>query len=74
MEKFLLFAYDNYYPAGGLDDLFGVYDSFDQAKNKADEIKNGAYRYDIVAIYYLPSVLSGDTTALYEAKRDPEGE
>lgn len=35
---FLLFAYDQYYPAGGMNDLMGVFDTFDEAHEKAMSI------------------------------------
>ena len=32
MQRFVLFAGSNYYPAGGLDDFRGTFDSLDDAK------------------------------------------
>jgi len=31
MKRFLVFGYDIYYPAGGLDDLRGAYDTLEEA-------------------------------------------
>jgi hypothetical protein len=32
LKKYLVFAYDNYYPGGGWNDLLFSYDNFDEAK------------------------------------------
>ena len=39
MPKFLVFAFDLYYPAGGWDDLVGAFDSLDDAKVAAEKAK-----------------------------------
>lgn len=34
-KKYIVFHYAQYYPAGGLDDIIGSYDSLDDAKKTA---------------------------------------
>lgn len=36
MKRYLVFAYDNYYPGGGWYDFKGAYDTFESAKLEAD--------------------------------------
>jgi hypothetical protein len=47
MKRYLLFAYDIYYPSGGQDDVIGDYDSLDEAK---EAIKKNSHRdhYEIL--------------------------
>jgi hypothetical protein len=35
MKRFVVFAYDNYYPSGGWDDLSGVFDNREEAHKAA---------------------------------------
>lgn len=37
MKKYIVFGYDQYYPAGGLGDVVGSFDTLDEAK---EYIKN----------------------------------
>ena len=39
MKRFLLFAGDNYYPAGGMEDFKGDFDTVDEALEKMIIIK-----------------------------------
>ena len=46
MKKYLLFAYDKYYPAGGFNDLHSAYDNEDKANEVAKQlIENQSYDY-----------------------------
>lgn len=47
MKRYLIFAYDQYYPLGGMKDLKGQSDDFEEAKKIADQMKD----YDYVNIY-----------------------
>ena len=38
MEKYYLFAYENYYPTGGADDFVESFDLIDDAIKASDEI------------------------------------
>lgn len=38
MNDFLLFAYDIYYPSGGLRDLQGTFTTLEEAINEADKL------------------------------------
>ena len=38
MKKYLLFAYDKYYPAGGFNDLFNAYNNEDEANEVARQL------------------------------------
>jgi hypothetical protein len=40
MKKYLLFSYMTYYPAGGMDDLYDSYDSFEEAFTEAKRCIN----------------------------------
>ncbi|MDD2731266.1 MAG: hypothetical protein PHW33_04055 [Candidatus Portnoybacteria bacterium] len=31
-EKYLAFGFDTYYPMGGMDDLFGIFETFDECQ------------------------------------------
>lgn len=37
MNKYILFQYDQYYPAGGLEDIHESYDTLDEAIKQAKE-------------------------------------
>lgn len=37
IKKYLLFAYGQYYPAGGMGDLHGTYDTIKEAKEIIEE-------------------------------------
>lgn len=46
MKKYLLFAYYEYYPAGGLNDLHSAYDNKDEADAVAEVlVESGEYDY-----------------------------
>lgn len=33
-KRFMLFAYDNYYPSGGQTDVLGSFDTLEEARNR----------------------------------------
>jgi len=35
MKKYILFGYDHYYPAGGLNDIAGSFDTLEEAREAA---------------------------------------
>ena len=37
--KYALFVYDEYYPQGGWNDLFGVYETFEKANSQYKKLK-----------------------------------
>jgi hypothetical protein len=46
--RYYLFAYEDHYPAGGMDDCLGRFDSHDEAFRAA---KSGRYLHDNMEIY-----------------------
>ena len=49
MKKYLLFAYDKYYPAGGFNDLYSAYDNEYEANEVAKQlVEHGSYDYAYV--------------------------
>jgi hypothetical protein len=46
MKKFVLFAFHNYYPAGGMDDLKDSYETEEEARAAAED--DGADDFQIV--------------------------
>jgi hypothetical protein len=56
MKRFLLFAFNQYYPAGGMGDCEGDYDTFDEAKADCEkrELKSN-YEY-----VYIFDIMTGD--------------
>ncbi len=39
MKKYILFAYLNYYPSGGLSDIVGDFDTLEEAKEEIVRLK-----------------------------------
>ena len=55
MKKYLLFAYDRYYPAGGFNDLYNAYDNEDEANEVAKQLVEHQ-TYDYVYVYSLNDI------------------
>ena len=55
MKKYLLFAYDRYYPAGGFNDLHSAYDNEDEANEVAKQLAEHQ-AYDYVCVYSLDDI------------------
>ena len=56
MNKYLLFAYDCFYPNGGVSDLKGVFNSHRDALDKVWEIEKASdFTYDHYQIYDMGS-------------------
>ena len=52
MKRFLVFSGDEYYPKGGMEDFQGSFDTFQEAKNFADTVKDCTGKlYDWYHIY-----------------------
>lgn len=47
MYRYLVFAYDTYYPAGGLADLKFKTDNFEEAEAKAEELRQAWDHVDL---------------------------
>ena len=47
MKRYLLFCNEEYYPAGGMGDFSGSFDSVEEAKEKAGSELDWAHIYDI---------------------------
>lgn len=43
MRRYLAFAFETFYPAGGMDDLVGTYDDLDDAKERLKEVSCGGF-------------------------------
>ena len=56
MKRYLVFAGDTYYPNGGWDDIYGAYETSDEAVAAADEAHD---QYDWV------QVIDIETASLY---------
>jgi len=50
--KYALFVYDEYYPQGGWNDLFGVYETFEKANSQYKKLKKKK-KYDFFQIVNL---------------------
>jgi hypothetical protein len=64
MPKFILFAYDKYYPTGGWDDFAGAYDSYVKALNKGIDLiqDHRCERFHIVNLDKMKKVELNDDT------------
>ncbi len=62
MQKYLVFIYTTYYPAGGMDDLHYSYDSFEEAFAEVKRMINasGDDCYQIVDIDTLQIIARGE--------------
>lgn len=49
MKRYLLFAWDQYYPSGGMNDLKGEFDTEQEAKGYA--INSSCAMYDHIELY-----------------------
>lgn len=46
-KRYLVFKYDNYYPCGGIDDVYKSFDELDKAKEVCKNSKyDNSYVYD----------------------------
>ena len=60
-NRFILFAYDNYYPQGGGNDIKGVFNTLDEAKSrmridngyKQVLVNNEWWTYDKVTLWHI---------------------
>lgn len=52
-KRFLVFAYDHYYPCGGWTDFKSAHDSLEEAKVAADNLNAERRQYDLVEIVDL---------------------
>lgn len=43
MRRYLAFAYETFFPAGGMDDLVGTYDDLDDAKERLKKVSYGGF-------------------------------
>lgn len=50
MKKFIVFAFSQYYPAGGMDDVVGSFDYFEDAEALIQKYKDEDY-YDHYQIF-----------------------
>lgn len=61
-EKYIVVAYDTYYPSGGLGNIKGIYDTQEEADKKMAEINNpigsSCPTYDYVEIELLSDLLT----------------
>lgn len=46
MKRFILFAFEHYYPAGGLNDARGSYDTVEEATKVFDKGDEDGYTWD----------------------------
>ena len=68
--RYLLFAGEDYYPAGGFDDFVGSYDTMEQAKETSLDNKNWAH---IVSISVDGTIVQQATKEYGEAWNEGEG-
>jgi len=48
LKRFLVFGYDHYYPAGGMEDVQATFETFDEA---FDYVENSEDRYNEYEIF-----------------------
>ena len=51
--KYALFVYETYYPCGGWNDLFGVYETFKKAHSQYKKLKKSKSKYNYFQIVNL---------------------
>ena len=57
--KFILFSGDNYYPDGGANDIFGVYETHSDAKLAFNGKENWAHVYSVEMECIVSEFLNG---------------
>lgn len=58
-EKYIVVAYDQYYPSGGLANIKGIYNTQEEADTKVKELENPkTLTYDYVEIELLSDLLA----------------
>ena len=64
--KYALFAYETYYPCGGWNDLFGVYETFKKAHSQYKKLKRlkikskyGGYSYSKYDYFQIVNLETG---------------
>ncbi len=46
MKRWLLFAFDDYYPSGGIDDLLSAHDTLEEAESAAVHVARSDFGHD----------------------------
>ena len=72
MEKYLLFAFREYYPRGGMDDCIFVADNVDELNSYAMQYIEGN-KYDFDYMYYYDCNSGKTYEAEFEEKEDSWG-
>ena len=59
MKRYLVFAYDQFYPSGGWNDFVGAFDTLEEAESKGRETLADNEAYDIVDLEKLEMISGG---------------
>lgn len=69
---FLVFAYETYYPSGGINDLVGTADSFDEAFTLLREVLDCTHDHAHIYDTATEKITSWTTSAVEGDELDPE--
>jgi hypothetical protein len=59
MKRYLVFAYQDYYPEGGWDDLNGSFDTFEEANTHLDHLLDGLKKGYVVDLVTGQKLVNG---------------